>query len=32
MLHFYDSNDEAEINGFMRFYLSQRYIDVFSEH
>jgi len=31
MLRFYDSNDEAEMNQFMRSCLSQRYIDAFSE-
>ena len=30
MLRFYDSNDEAEMNRFMRSCLSQRYIDAFS--
>ena len=31
MLHFYDSNDEAEMNRFMRSCLPQRYIEAFSE-
>lgn len=31
MLRFYDSNDEAEMNSFMRSCLSPRYIDAFNE-
>ena len=31
MLRFYDSNDETEMNSFMRSCLSPRYIDAFSE-